>query len=175
MKLLTIILLMLPLFSNAEDFVYKYSIPTDSPLIYSALKEGGGYANFAGEITVRAKYQFIFDDGTGLPDNPYLMIYPDTKSLNKLPYLTHRGKPEYAKEILIHGASKIAIELLGNKLAQEIKSGKYPFVSGEAEFVLSELAAGYECDQPSFVGEYKQINKVVSSHSLSKIMKPNGC
>lgn len=175
LNILALILILLPSFTSAEEYVYKYILPKESPLTYITPKEGGSYANFAGEITIKANYQFIYDDGTGLPDNPYLIIYPDEMSLKLLPYLVERGKPEFANEILIHGADEIAIKLLGAELASKIKSGKYPFVSGEAEFVLTELAAGYECDQTAFVGEYKSINKIITTHKFASIKKVHGC
>ncbi len=160
---------------GAEKYVYKYVLSKESKLTRTESEYGGPDAYFTGEVTIKARYQFIYDDGTGLPDNPYFVIYPDGSVMKQLPYLIERDRPEYATEILIHGADKIALELLGPDLAGQVATGKYPFISGEAEFVLTSLYAGYECDQPSFVGKYTRINKTISAPSFTKISMASGC
>lgn len=132
--------------------------------------------DFEGQITIRAKYRFMFEE-EGRAE-PVLLLFPDQESISRLPHITRPGTgwvAEKAEKIWVTNIKDAAAALLTEEMAAQVLAGSLPGVIGEADIVGDEFSAGYECDVPSFTIKFVRIDREILHARISEPAQSSGC
>jgi len=173
--LILLVFIIISFSSYAGEKVYPaYKIPTDSPLKIKRVEKIPPFLFFSGKAEIRAKYTFSY-----LADayKPYveLIIEPVNNSLNKLPFLVQRGRDEKPLKVSVFEVKKAAKLLLGTEMAEKIINGKHPSISGEANIIIYNFGAGYECDKAVYIAKLKSVNNHFTSAKIGGVNAYSGC
>lgn len=132
--------------------------------------------DFEGQITIRAKYRFMFEEERRA--EPVLLLFPDQESISSLPHITRPGTgwvAEKAEKIWVTNIEDAAAALLTEEMAAQVLAGRLPEVIGEADIVGDEFSAGYECDVPSFTIKFVRIGREILHARISERTQSSGC
>ena len=155
---------MLALAMSTSADQYRMVTPPESSLraLPAPQPNDDFYVHFTGHQTISGRFRFESKSDSPYWVSPYLLFFPNKESLASLPYLTERGAPEMPQKILISNPEEAAADLLGDELAKKLNSGERPQLEGVATIVIDEFAAGFECDEPSYVARFVQVDEVLA-------------
>jgi hypothetical protein len=157
--------------SDGDPMGIEYTVPTTSNLKVEV--SSAFYVKFLGETKIKARYKFECDEYSD--ENLTLLLFPNQSSLPFMPAFKDRGRNKEITEIYIKNPTEIAIEILSAELVEKIKNGNIQFLTGEAEFILSNIAATYECDQLGFISRNINLSQIVKNHINANINSSKSC
>jgi hypothetical protein len=160
---------------SSPKILIEHVVPPASPLRLAESKELDHLLFFDGKVEVRARYEFIYEKDSERTNNPFLILYPDKRSMALLPYLPQNGEKGYPSEIYVRNPDDVAQLMFDNQFFSKLKSGTFPSVSGEAVFTIQGYWVGYECDNPAFAARITNVKSVSKKRNYENPSRRTGC
>ena len=166
------LLLILFIFSSSvcsAGYVPDHTIPKNSNLKFKNVKDNSGYVYFSGKELIKAKYEITFSREL---DSLDLVLFPDKKSLEKLPYVTARKYNEKPAEIHIYNLDEI--KNIFSLQTSDINE-KFKPISGHGVFEINNLHMGYECDSLWVISHIENVKSFTENKKYVSLRNKKGC
>ena len=147
----------IPLSPDDEEAII---VPAGSPMQLASAAAEYSNTKFRGQFTLSGAYEIV-----GYGNDASVTIWPDRKSLEKLPYWRLRGGPD---ELYLSNPWAFAQAVVGKDKLNKLKNGKLESVRGRVTIIADDYETSIECDAANFSARYVSLVKAMQIAALPK-------
>jgi hypothetical protein len=140
-------------------------IPTGSPLHLASFSRDEISVKFNGRFELSGTYEIEASD-----EDPFVTIWPDQKSKDRLPYWHDRGGPD---ELYISNGWAFAEAVASKEELAKFKAGRQPLIRGQVTMIADEYETGIECDAANFSARF--VSVVMNVEMAAAPVTEEGC